>query len=95
MPSFPGYSPVTKAVPKAPTKVAKKIPTKHRAPWTDADDVELLLGFKEGLSPARLASRCHRTKAAVAGRLHHLGILVFDKDRLAYSTAPKLWLKVK
>lgn len=72
----------------------KRAPTNHRAAWDAAADNQLITGFVAGMTPAALAKTCGRTKASVAGRLHVLGFLVFDKDTMTFSTAPKLWLKV-
>lgn len=87
-------APVPAAKPSA--KVAKKrLPTNHRAAWDAAADNQLIVGYLAGMTPAALAKACGRTKASVAGRLHALGLLIFDKDKLVYSTAPKVWFKVQ
>lgn len=69
-------------------------PANHRAPWDAAADNALIVAFTAGQSPAQIAKTCSRTIAAIAGRLHALGLLIFDKDTLTYSTAPKLWYKI-
>jgi len=69
-------------------------PSNHRAAWDAEADNQLIINFVAGQTPAALAKTCGRTKASVAGRLHALGFLIFDKDTLTYSTAPKFWFKV-
>lgn len=69
-------------------------PTNHRKPWTIEADHQLLLGFSSGMTPAALAAFCGRTKAAVAGRLHVLGVLTFDNVAMEFKTLPQVWLKV-
>lgn len=69
-------------------------PANHRAAWGLEEDKQLLLAFATGKTPAAIADECGRTVNAIAGRLHALGILIFDKDELTYKTAPQVWLKV-
>lgn len=87
--------PATKASPKAPTKaVPSTPPANHRASWTVTADHQLLRGYGEGMTPSALAAFCGRTKSAVAGRLHALGVLTFDNVAMEFKTKPKVWLKV-
>lgn len=84
-----------KASPKVPTKAAPPTPpANHRASWTVAADHQLLRGYGEGMTPGALAAFCGRTKSAVAGRLHALGVLTFDNVAMEFKTKPKVWLKV-
>jgi len=68
-------------------------PPNHRAPWTAVADNNLITLYVTNHSPEEIAKACGRTVAAIAGRLHALGFLVFDKDNLVYSTAPRVWYK--
>lgn len=76
------------------TRQAAVAPTNHRAAWDIAADNVLLSGFAADATPAELAKICGRTASAVAGRLHSLGFLIFDKVEKAFKTAPRVWLKV-
>jgi hypothetical protein len=69
-------------------------PINHRAAWTAVADNNLITLYVTGHSPEQIAKGCGRTVAAIAGRLHALSFLVFDKDTLTYSTAPKVWYKI-
>lgn len=84
-PSVATQVPVTQLLPK---------PAKHRAAWDAAADKQLMLAFFAEKTPAIIAHECGRTVASIAGRLHALDLLIFDKDTLTYSTAPKFWYKV-
>lgn len=86
---------LVKAELAARTSKSQAQPANHRAPWNAAADNMLLFAFTTGQSPEQIAKTCSRTVASIAGRLHALGLLVFDKDTLTYSTAPKVWYKIK
>jgi len=70
-------------------------PEKHRERWSLGDDLELSLHFGKGVSASDLAERLKRTKLAVIGRLHALGLLSFDKDTMTYYTKPQHYYKIK
>ena len=83
--------------PPSPAPVVASTPAKpanHRAAWDMAADHQLISEFARGHGPNAIAAVCGRTTASIAGRLHALGFLVFDKDTLTYSTPPKFWHKV-
>jgi hypothetical protein len=77
-----------------PKAISVPKPVNHRAAWDAAADNTLLTAYISGKTPTQIATACGRTTSSIAGRLHALGFLIFDKDTFTYSTAPKVWLKV-
>ena len=78
----------------AKAKISEK-PTNHRARWTTDQDLVLVVGFSKGLAASELAKELKRTKFAVIGRLHTLGLLSFDKDTMTYFTKPQHYYTIK
>jgi len=79
-------------------KIKKKqppLPENHRHRWTAEQDLALVTAFGRGLPASDLAKDQKRTKYAVIGRLHTLGLLSFDKDTLTYYTKPQHYYRVK
>jgi len=70
-------------------------PENHRHRWTLEQDLALVTAFGRGLPASDLAKDQKRTKYAVIGRLHTLGLLSFDKDTLTYYTKPQHYYRVK
>lgn len=61
-------------------------PKQHRAPWTDAQDFQLLKLFATNVCPDEIAAQMNRTIYSILGRLHTIGALSFDKDQGIYYT---------
>ena len=61
-------------------------PKQHRAPWTDAQDFQLLKLFVTNICPEEIAAHMNRTIHSILGRLHTIGALSFDKDQGIYYT---------
>jgi hypothetical protein len=61
-------------------------PKQHRAPWTDAQDFQLLKLFATNVCPDEIAAQMNRTIYSILGRLHAIGVLSFDKDQGGYYT---------
>ena len=61
-------------------------PKQHRAPWTDAQDFQLLKLFATNICPDEIAAQMNRTIHSILGRLHTIGVLSFDKDQGCYYT---------
>ena len=61
-------------------------PKQHRAPWTDAQDFQLLKLFATNICPDEIAAQMNRTIYSILGRLHTIGVLSFDKDQGIYYT---------
>lgn len=78
-------------------KLKKKqdLPENHRHRWTPDQDLALVIAFGRGAAASELAKSQKRTKYAVIGRLHTLGLLSFDKDTLTYYTVPQHYYRVK
>jgi hypothetical protein len=78
---------------KHETKVSVK-PKHHDDRWDNDGDRTLLLAYATGGTPEQIGAACGRTAYSVAGRLHALGVLKFDKDNKTYMTVPQAWFKV-
>jgi len=74
---------------------AKEKPANHRARWTTDQDLQLVVEFSKGMAASQLAKEMKRTKFAVIGRLHTLGLLSFDKDTMTYFTKPQHYYTIK
>ena len=61
-------------------------PKQHRAPWTDAQDFQLLKLFATNICPDEIAAQMNRTICSILGRLHTIGVLSFDKEQGCYYT---------
>lgn len=61
-------------------------PKQHRAPWTDAQDFQLLKLFATNICPDEIAAQMNRTIYSILGRLHTIGVLSFDKEQGCYYT---------
>lgn len=61
-------------------------PKQHRAPWTDAQDFQLLKLFATNICPDEIAAQMNRTIYSILERLHLIGVLYFDKDQGGYYT---------
>lgn len=61
-------------------------PKQHRAPWTDAQDFQLLKLFATNICPDEIAAQMNRTIYSILGRLHLIGVLSFDKEQGGYYT---------
>ena len=61
-------------------------PKQHRAPWTDAQDFQLLKLFATNVCPDEIAAQMNRTIYSILGRLHTIGVLSFDKEQGCYYT---------
>ena len=61
-------------------------PKQHRAPWTEAQDFQLLKLFVTNICPEEIAAHMNRTIHSILGRLHTIGALSFDKDQGIYYT---------
>lgn len=85
----------TTRTPRTTSRSVTRTPTNHRARWTQEQDLELLKAFNGGMSASELAKDQRRTKYAVIGRLHTLGVLSFDKDTMTYYTKPQHYYRVK
>ena len=79
----------------AKIKKKQQPPENHRHRWTPEQDLALVTAFGRGLPASDLAKDQKRTKYAVIGRLHTLGLLSFDKDTLTYYTKPQHYYRVK
>lgn len=74
--------------------LAKPKPINHNERWTDTADKALLLAYAQSKAPDQIAAICGRTVSSIAGRLHALGLLIFNTDEKTFMTAPQPWLKV-
>lgn len=92
-PAWPAVKTARKLEPL--TKKSEPKPANHRARWSLGDDLELSLHFGRGVSASELAKLMKRTKYAVIGRLHTLGLLSFNKDTMTYYTKPQYYYKIK
>ena len=68
---------------KAEKRASKRLPENSRAPWTEADDNELLRLYGQGTSKKELCNFFKRTEGGIAARLVRLGVIQ-SRDKFRY-----------
>lgn len=64
--------------------------TRHRRPWSEADDAELRRLIDARRPPSEIAGELSRTIDAVRGRAAHLGVILPSSLRPWRKTATRL-----
>lgn len=59
-------------------------PKKNGKAWSKSDEKYLLTAFSCRVPYAEIANKLQRTESAIRGRLCHLGVLAFDKEKGVY-----------